>query len=283
MKDEMGQRTWFITGINSGFGREMTEQLLDRGDRVAGTVRKPASVGDLEEKYGDQLWISHLDVTDTAEIKAVVGRAFAELGRIDVVVNNAGYGLFGAAEELSDDQVRHQIDTNLVGSIQVARAALPHLRAQGGGRIVQLSTVGGQTAGAGASLYNASKWGIEGFMNALAAEVAGFNIGVTIVEPGGARTDFRLRSLQLGTPLEAYDDSPAGFVRGIQSPAFQSLGNPSKMAAAIIDSVDQTAAPLRIVLGSDAYGMIRAALTERLAELEAQKDLAYSTDFPAGE
>ncbi len=140
----MGQRTWFITGINSGFGREMTEQLLDRGDRVAGTVRKPASVGDLEEKYGDQLWISHLDVTDTAEIKAVVGRAFAELGRIDVVVNNAGYGLFGAAEELSDDQVRHQIDTNLVGSIQVARAALPHLRAQGGGRIVQLSTVGGR-------------------------------------------------------------------------------------------------------------------------------------------
>lgn len=279
----MAQRTWFITGINSGFGRQMTEQLLGRGERVAGTVRRLDSVDDLRETYGDQLWTAHLDVTDTAEIVAVVDRAFDELGRVDVVVNNAGYGLFGAAEELADEQIEHVIATNLVGSIQVARAALPHLRAQGGGRIIQLSTVGGQTAGAGGSLYMASKWGIEGFMDSLAQEVAGFGIGVTIVEPGGARTDFRFGSLRMGTPMAAYDGTPAAMVRGVQDPAYPSLGDPAKMAAVIVASVDQTPAPLRIALGSDSFDRIQEALTARLASLESQQELAYSTDFPAGE
>jgi len=137
----MAQRNWFITGVNSGFGRQMTEQLLARGDRVAGTVRKMDATEDLMSRYGDLLWIARLDVTDVPEIRAVVNRAFADLGRIDVVVNNAGYGLFGAAEELTDDQILHQLNTNLIGSIQVVRAALPHLRAQGGGRIIQLSNL----------------------------------------------------------------------------------------------------------------------------------------------
>jgi NAD(P)-dependent dehydrogenase (short-subunit alcohol dehydrogenase family) len=279
----MARRTWFITGISSGFGRQMTEQLLGRGDRVAGTVRRLDSVDDLRETYGDRLWTAHLDVTDTAEVTAVVDRAFDELGEIDVVVNNAGYGLFGAAEEVTDDQIEHVIATNLVGSIQVARAALPHLRAQSGGRIIQLSTVGGQTASAGGSLYMAGKWGIEGFMDALAQEVAGFGIGVTIVEPGGARTDFRFGSLRLGKPMAAYDGTPAAMVRGVQDPSYPSLGDPSKMVEVIIASADQTPAPLRIALGSDAFDGIQAALTERLASLETQKELAYSTDFPAGE
>ncbi len=187
----MTAQTWLITGVSSGFGRHMTEQLLADGARVAGTVRDPDSVADLKAAYGDQLWSAALDVTDFPAVRRVVDEAFAELGRIDVVVNNAGYGLFGAAEELSDEQVQHQIDTNMTGSIQVVRAALPHLRAQGGGRIVQLSTYGGQATHPGASLYHASKWGIEGFMESLAKEVAGFGIGVTIVEPGGARTGFR--------------------------------------------------------------------------------------------
>lgn len=179
----MGQ-AWFITGVNSGFGRQLTEQLLARGDRVAGTVRKEGSVTDLEQEYGEQFWVGHVDVTDTPAVKQVVDRAFAEFGRIDVVVNNAGYGLFGAAEELSDEQITHILNTNLVGSIQVARAALPHLRTQGGGRIIQISTYGGQATNPGASLYHASKWGIEGFMDSLAKEVAQFGIEVTIVEPG---------------------------------------------------------------------------------------------------
>jgi NAD(P)-dependent dehydrogenase (short-subunit alcohol dehydrogenase family) len=151
----MTKRTWLITGVNSGFGRHMTEQLLARGDHVVGTVRKMDAMNDLKGRYGDLLWLAYLDVTDTPTIHQVVNKAFADLGRIDVVVNNAGYGLFGAAEELTDDQ----INTNLIGSIQVVRAALPRLREQGGGRVIQLSTYPGQTALPGGSLYHASKWG----------------------------------------------------------------------------------------------------------------------------
>jgi NAD(P)-dependent dehydrogenase (short-subunit alcohol dehydrogenase family) len=133
----MSERTWFITGISSGFGRHLTGQLLERGDRVAGTIRKLEAADDLEIQYGDHLWLALLDVTDTPAIHRVVNDAFARFSRIDVIVNNAGYGLLGAAEELSDEQIIHQINTNLVGSIQVVRAALPHLRAQGGGRILR--------------------------------------------------------------------------------------------------------------------------------------------------
>src|SRR5262249_31062222 len=181
-------KRWFITGVNSGLGRHMTEQLLARGDQVAGTVRKMDAMNDLKARYGDLLWLAHLDLTDTPAIREVVNKAFADLGKIDVVVNNAGYGPFGAAEELTDDQILHQLNTNLLGSIQVVPAVLPHLRAQRGGRIIQLSTYGGQAAFPGGSLYHASKWGIEGFIEATMQEVAPFHIGVTIVEPGGART-----------------------------------------------------------------------------------------------
>lgn len=206
----MAQRTWFITGVNSGFGRQMTEQLLARGDRVAGTARKMDAVSDLKTKYRDRFWLAHLDVTDTPSIRQVVNKAFYDLGKIEVVINNAGYGLFGAAEELTDEQITHQINTNLIGSIQIVRAVLPHLRQQGGGRILQLSTYGGQAALPGASLYHASKWGIEGFMESVMQEVAAFNIGVTIVEPGGARTEFRFGSSRFGPKIDAYDGTPAG-------------------------------------------------------------------------
>lgn len=278
----MTQRTWFITGVTSGFGRHMTEQLLERGERVAGTVRKMDAMNDLKEQYADHLWLAHLDVTDTPAIREVVNKAFADLGTIDVVVNNAGYGLFGAAEELSDEQITHQISTNLLGSIQVVRAALPHFRAQGGGRILQLSTYGGQFAGPGSSLYHASKWGIEGFMEAVMQEVAPFNIGVTIVEPGGARTAFRLGSVQIGTKMEAYEGTPAEMVhRVLQDTSHLPIGDPARMVKIMIDSVDQNPAPRRIVLGSDAFTALQKALTERLAMVEAQKDLAFSTDILA--
>jgi NAD(P)-dependent dehydrogenase (short-subunit alcohol dehydrogenase family) len=277
----MTQRTWFITGVNSGFGRHMTEQLLARGDRVAGTVRKLDSMNDLKAKYRDLLWLAHLDVTDTAAIHRVVNKAFVDLGKIDVVVNNAGYGLFGAAEELTDEQITHQINTNLIGPIQVLRAALPHLRAQGGGRIIQLSTYGGQATHPGASLYHASKWGSEGFFESAMQELAPFNIGVTIVEPGGARTQFRFGSAQLGPKMDAYDGTPAGMTRTmLQDTSRLPNGDPAKMVKIMIDSVDQNPAPKRIVLGSDSYTVIQKALTERLAAVEAQKDVAFSTDLP---
>ncbi len=278
----MTQRTWLITGISSGFGRHMSEQLLARGERVAGTVRKLAAVDDLKARYGDQLWLAQLDVTDTAAVRRTVDAAFAALGRIDVVVNNAGYGLFGAAEEVTDEQIVQQIQTNLIGSIQVARAALPHLRARGGGRILQLSTVGGQAAFPGASLYHAAKWGIEGFADALQQEVAGFGIGVTIVEPGGARTEFRYGSSQLGPRIAAYDGTPASMARRmLEERTAVPIGDPARMVELMIASVDQQPAPKRLALGSDAWTAMQRSLAARLAELEAQKEVAFSTDFPA--
>lgn len=277
----MAQRTWFITGINSGFGRHMTEQLLERGDRVAGTVRNMNSVDDLKAKHGELLWVAQLDVTDTPAIYAVVEQAFDQLGKIDVVVSNAGYGLIGAAEELTNEQITHQINTNLVGSIQLVRASLPHLRAQGGGRIIQLSSVGGQAAYPGGSLYHATKWGIEGFIEALMQEVAPFNIGLTLVEPGGARTNFKDHSAQLAPGMEAYEGTPAAKARSnFGDSTIVPMGDPAKMVKIMIDSADQHPAPKRIALGSDAYTVIHQALTSRLAELEAQKELAFSTNYP---
>lgn len=280
----MPPRTWLITGVSSGFGREITSQLLERGDRVVGTVRRLDAVADLVECNPETFHAELLDVTDTKAIREVVDRSFAELGRIDVVVSNAGYGLFGAAEELSDGQVERIIDTNLLGSIQLIRAALPHLRAQGGGRIIQISSYGGQVAFAGNSLYHASKWGIEGFVESVAQEVASFGIGMTIVEPGGARTQFRYGSAQVADPMPVYDDTPAhGFLRMLDPKNGLAPGDPARMAARIIESVDVDPAPLRMVLGSQALESTLTTLRERIANFEAQTALAASTDLPPGE
>jgi len=272
-------RTWLITGVSSGFGREMAQQLLARGERVAGTVRDRDGMRDLQARYGDALWLGELEMTDGAAIRRVVDAAFTAMGRIDVVVSNAGYGLFGAAEELTDEQIEHQLDTNLLGSIRLLRAALPHLRRQGGGRILQLSTVGGQAAFPGASVYHASKWGIEGFVDALAQEVGVFGIGCTLVEPGGARTGFRYRSSQLAPKLDAYAGSPASHARTmIEEGTSIPIGDPVRMVEHMIASVDQQPAPRRLALGSDAWQVMHRQLSERLAGLEAQKAVAFSTD-----
>ena len=277
----MTSRTWLITGANSGFGRYLSEQLLSRGDRVVGTFRALGSLDDLSDRWPDAFRAAHLDVTDPAEITAVVDEAWAALGRIDVLVSNAGYGLMGAAEELTDEQLVHQISTNLTGSIRLIRAALPHLRRQGGGRILQLSSVGGQTAWPGGSLYHATKWGVEGFADALAGEVAPFGIGVTIVEPGAARTNFRYGGSVLADRIEAYDGTPAAAIRRILTDGTSvGLGDPALMAAAMITSVDQEPAPRRLVLGSDAYQAIESALTSRLADIRTQSESAAATDAP---
>jgi NAD(P)-dependent dehydrogenase (short-subunit alcohol dehydrogenase family) len=277
----MAQKTWLITGVSTGFGRIMTELLLAAGDRVAGTLRDLSALQALQAEYGDNLWLAGLDLSETGTIRDVVDRACNAFGRIDVLVSNAGYGLMGAAEELTDAQIRHQIDTNLLGSIQLIRAALPHLRAQGHGRILQLSSMGGQVAFPGGSLYHATKWGIEGFVESLAQEVAVFGIGCTIVEPGGARTDFRHRSAQLGPVLDAYDASPSRIVNQMIGDATRiSPGDPAKMVELMIASTDQEPAPRRLTLGSDAYQVMHAQISARLEALEAQRELAGSTDFP---
>jgi NAD(P)-dependent dehydrogenase (short-subunit alcohol dehydrogenase family) len=270
--------TWFITGTSSGFGRILTEQLLGRGDRVAGTVRREELLDDLKAQYGESLWVASLDVTDTAAVRRVVDRAFADLGYIAVVVNNAGYGLFGAGEEVSDEQIRQQIDTNLIGSIQVIRAALPHLRAQGGGRILQIASEGGQIAYPNFSVYHATKWGIEGFVEAVAQEVAPFQIAFTIVEPGPTATGFGA-ALVSPPPLAGYDATPAGEMRrAFANRTLEVKGDALKMAREVIASVDRAPAPRRLTLGSTAYTSIRAALVDRLAALDAQKEIALSTD-----
>ncbi|WP_436527458.1 SDR family oxidoreductase [Actinoplanes sp. HUAS TT8] len=277
----MTSRTWLVTGANSGFGRHLSEQLLSRGDRVAGTFRTPGSVDDLSAHWPDRFHPARLDVTDPAAIIAVVDQAWTALGRIDVVVSNAGYGLMGAAEELTDDQITHQIATNLTGSIRLIRAALPHLRRQGGGRILQLSSVGGQAAWPGGSLYHATKWGVEGFADALAGEVASFGIGVTIVEPGSARTNFRYGSSVLADRIEAYDATPVAGVRRILTErTTEGLGDPALMATAMIASVEQDPAPRRLVLGSDSYRTIENTLVTRLADVRSQRESAGATDAP---
>jgi NAD(P)-dependent dehydrogenase (short-subunit alcohol dehydrogenase family) len=252
----MAQRTWFITGVSSGFGRELTKQLLARGDRVVGTVRDPGKVADLRAQYPETLLAEELDVTDTAAIRMVIERAFAQLGRIDVIISSAGYGLFGAAEELSDAQIEHIVATNLVGSIHLIRAALPHLRAQGGGRVIQISSYGGQVAFPGFSMYHATKWG----------------------------TEFRYGSAQVAALMPIYDETPAhSFVRMLDPNNGLAPGDPARMAARIIESVDVEPAPLRLVLGAQALESTLTTLRKRIASFEAQTELAASTDFPPGE
>jgi len=280
----MSQRTWLITGVSSGFGRELTDQLLNRGDRVVGTVRDTGKVADLLERSHETFRAEVLDVTDTAAIREVVERAFAQLGRIDVVISNAGYGLFGAAEELTDEQIDHMIATNLVGSIQLIRAVLPHLRTQGGGRIIQISSYGGQVAFPGNSLYHATKWGIEGFVESVAQEVASFGIGMTLVEPGGARTEFRYGSAQVAELMPIYDHTPAhSFLRMLDPKGGLAPDDPARMAARIIESAVIEPAPLRVVLGSQALASTLTTLRKRIASFEAQTEVAASTDFPPGE
>jgi len=280
----MNTRTWFITGVSSGFGREMTTQLLEKGNRVIGTVRDTGKVADLSEKYPDSFFAEVLDVTDAKAIQSVIERAFSIHGTIDVIVSNAGYGLFGAAEELSDAEVNHIIATNLTGSIQLIRSVLPHLRAQGSGRIIQISSYGGQVAFPGNSLYHATKFGIEGFCESVAQEVAAFNIGMTIVEPGGARTEFRYGSAKVATLIPEYEGNPAhNFLGMLDVSKVKAPGDPARMAARIIESVDHNPAPLRMVLGSQALASTIAVLKTRVADYETQTELAASTDYPDGE
>src|SRR5438067_10265404 len=200
--------TWFITGASRGLGRELTEQVLARGDRVAATLRTPSQLDDLAAAHGDRLWMRQLDVTDTVRMGRVVEEAFTDHERIDVVVSNAGFGVFGAAEDLTNDQVEQMMATNLTAAIHLARLVVPYLRRQGGGRLMQVSSMGGHMAFPAFSLYHATKWGIEGFYEALAQEVGPFGIRTTLVEPGMIRTGVYEAAARL--PMsEAYRGGPA--------------------------------------------------------------------------
>jgi len=273
-------KTWLITGASSGLGRLMCETLLARGDRVVASVRKKAVLEEMAAKYGDLLQVIVLDLSQSATIKPTIEAAFSQAGRIDVVVSNAAYGLFGAAEELSDAQIERQIATNLTGSIQLIRAAIPLLRLQGGGRIVQVSSEGGQIAYPNFSLYHATKWGIEGFVEAVRQEVAAFGIDFLLVEPGPTATQFGA-GLDIADALPVYRDTPAGALRSaLFSGEFAIKGDAEKCVAAMIAAADAASPPLRLPLGSTAYENINAALESRLEALQEMKAVAYSADPP---
>jgi NAD(P)-dependent dehydrogenase (short-subunit alcohol dehydrogenase family) len=267
-------KTWFITGASRGIGRELTEQILARGDRVAATLRRPGQLDDLALEYGDRLWRRQLDVTDTAQLDAAVADAFADLGRIDVVISNAGFGVLGVAEDLSDDQVERSIATNLTASVHLARRVVPRLRQQGGGVLVQMSSMGGHITFPAFGIYHATKWGVEGYFESLATEVEPFGIRTILVEPGMVRTSFYDAAERV--PLSApYLGGPADFeLMPVESmPASQ-----SGVAHATIEAALAENPPLRLLLNSDAYEAVTSTLRERLAALEARRDAAYAAD-----
>ncbi len=270
--------TYLITGASRGIGRELTEQILAGGDRVAATLRRPEQLDDLKEQHGDRLWTRRLDVTDTAEIERVVGEAFADHDRIDVVISNAGYGVGGTAEDLDDEHVEGVIATNLTGSIQLARRVVPHLREQGGGVLVQISSMGGHIAFPGFAIYHATKWGVEGYFDSLAQEIAPFGISTVLVEPGMVRTSF-YDALQHVPLSEPYVGGPAD---SAELEVEDMPGSQSGLAHAIIEAAAMDEPPRRLLLNSDAYEMVTTTLRERLKSFEAQRESAHAADAEYG-
>jgi NAD(P)-dependent dehydrogenase (short-subunit alcohol dehydrogenase family) len=255
-------RTWFITGASKGFGREWSEAALERGDRVAATARTIETLDALVDRYGDAILPIQLDVDDREADFAAVARAAAHFGSLDIVINNAGYGHFGMIEELTEAEVRAQLETNLFGALWVTQAALPIMRAQGSGHIIQVSSIGGISAFPTVGAYHASKWALEGFSQALAQEVAGFGIHVTLIEPGGFSTDWGGPSARQSQEIEAYaevrearNSSRAGAV----------LGDPTATRAALLKVVDAAEPPLRIFFGRTPLGIATRDYESRLA------------------
>jgi len=268
-------KTWFITGTSRGFGREWATAALERGDSVAATARDPRTLDGLVERFGDAVLPLALDVTDRAAVVAAVDAAHERFGRLDVVVNNAGFGQFGMVEEVGEEQVRAQLETNLLGALWVTQAALPHLRAQGSGHVVQVSSIGGVTAFPTTGAYHASKWALEGLSQSLAQEVAGFGIRVTIVEPWGYSTDWAGPSAQHAPEIAAYDGVRAATAEAMGSLA-SDAGDPTATRAAILALVDADEPPLRLFLGDGPLGVVTADYEQRLATWRAWDDVAVA-------
>lgn len=272
------KKIWFITGSSRGLGRSLTAAVLAKGDNVAATARNTDALQDLTEQYPGQVLPIALDVNDAAQIHKAVQDTIAHFGRIDVLVNNAGFGIIGAAEAYTEDQVRSQLETNLYAPIAITRAVLPHMRRQGSGRILQISSVGGRVGNSGLSMYQAAKFGLGGFSESLAREVAPLGIYVTSVEPGGFRTDWAGASMSYAATVPGYEatvDQRADYVKGGN---FVPMGDPDKAAQAMIDLVSNPEPPIHLLLGSEAVAIVQAADKERSAELEKWLPVSISTD-----
>jgi NAD(P)-dependent dehydrogenase (short-subunit alcohol dehydrogenase family) len=257
-------RTWFITGASRGFGREWAIAALERGDRVAATARDTSTLADLAERFGDALLPLRLDVTDRAADIAAVRQAHEHFGRLDVVVNNAGYGQFGMIEEISEQEARDQFETNVFGALWITQAALPFLREQGSGHILQVSSIGGISAFPNIGIYNASKWALEALSQSLAQEVADFGIKVTIIEPGGYATDWGGASARHATPDPAYDAFRAKAAEQRRQ-RVGTPGDPTASSAAILQVVDAENPPLRLFIGEAPLAIATRDYESRLA------------------
>ena len=271
------EKVWFITGSSRGLGRSLTKAVLAKGDQVAATARDINSLKDLVESYPGQIFPITLNVTDYDQVQIAVKAAIKHFGRIDVLVNNAGFGIVGAAEAFTDEQVRSQLETNLYAPIEITRAVLPFMRKQKSGRILQISSIGGRVGNAGVSIYQAAKFGLSGFSEVLAKEVADLGILVTSVEPGGFRTDWAGDSMTYAEKIEGYPlvDQRSDF---FQSGDFIPMGDPEKAARVMIDLVDHPQPPIHLVLGSEAIGMLKHADASRSEEMEKWMQVSLSTD-----
>jgi NAD(P)-dependent dehydrogenase (short-subunit alcohol dehydrogenase family) len=265
--DTVAQKVWFITGTSRGFGREWAIAALERGDKVAGTARDTATLADLVERYGDAMLPIQLDVTDRDADFAAVKHAHEHFGRVDIVVNNAGYGHFGFIEELSEQEARDQIETNVFGALWVTQAALPYLRAQRSGHIIQVSSIGGITAFQNVGIYHASKWALEGFSQALAQEVAPFGIHVTLIEPGGFDTDWAGPSSKRSAPLPDYKEVHEEADR-LRAQRVSKPGDPKASAAALLKVVDAEEPPLRVFFGEAPIRLAKADYESRIKTWE---------------
>ena len=267
-------KIWFITGTSRGFGREWTEAALERGDKVAATARNTDTLQDLVGRFGDSILPLKLDVTLRDDCFAAMKTAHEHFGRLDVIVNNAGYGQFGMGEEISEAEARAQMETNFFGALWVTQAALPYLRQQNRGHILQVSSIGGIAAFPTLSLYHASKWALEGFSEALAQEIAEFGIKVTLIEPGGFSTDVRASSAH-AAPIAAYDGA-----REVWTTHFASAksGDPAATSTAVFAVVDAENPPLRLLLGEAATNIVGPLYAKRLEVWDEWKEVARAAD-----
>ncbi len=274
----MSQR-WLITGSSRGIGRALSKAVLDAGHRLVATARNPEQLAELTESYGDAVRTVALDVTDPAAAKNAVRSALDSFGGLDVLVNNAGYGNVGSVEDTALGDFRGQLETNLFGTIIMTKAAIPVMREQRSGHIIQFSSVGGRLGAPGRAAYSAAKWAIEGFSEVLAQEMKLIGVKVTVVEPGGFRTDFAGSSTVLNSGRPEYDDVVGKAARMQKAFDGQQPGDPIRAAHVLVDVAQMERPPFRLALGSDAVSAIENADRLRLAELDRWRELSTSTDF----
>src|SRR3984885_7197618 len=279
IEEDFMAKVWLITGSSRGLGRVLAEAVLAAGDKLVATARTPAQLADLVDRFGDQVRTVALDVTDEGAAVSAVQGAINAFGRLDVLVNNAGYANVNSIEDMAAEDFREQIETNFFGVVNVTRAALPVFRAQRDGRIIQISSLGGRLATPGLSAYQSAKWAVGGFSEVLAKEVGPLGIKVTVVEPGGMRTDWAGSSMRVGAVEPDYQKTVGAMIETRTANADIMRGDPARVAQAILRIASEKRPPLRLLLGSDAVFLASVFSAKRAKEDAEWKEVSLSTDF----